>query len=86
MAQSIKKERILSFMKAFLTKRNIDAIEHNAAFICIQVDLMAVLWKEETIAKATLNWQCQFGIPYIIGNILLEIFSKRLKRMLCLDL
>ena len=82
MAQSIKKGQILGFM----TNTNIDAKEHNAAFIYIQVDFMAVLWKEETIAKATLNWQCQFGIPYIIGNILLAIFSKRLKRMLCLDL
>ena len=81
MAQSIKKEQILSFTKAFLTNRNIDAIEHNAAFICIQVDLMAVLWEEETITK-----QLSIGIPSIIGNVLLEIFSKRLKRMLCLDL
>ena len=38
-------------MKALLTNRNIDAIEHNAAFICIQVDLMAVLWKEETVTR-----------------------------------
>ena len=51
MAQSIEKGQIFSFMKAFLTNINIDAIEHNAAFICIQVDLMAVLWKEETITK-----------------------------------
>ena len=51
MAQSIKKEQILSFMKAFLSNRNIDALEHNAALIYIQVDLMAVLWKEEQITK-----------------------------------
>ena len=47
MAQSIKKEQILSFM----TNTNIDFIEHNAAFIYIQVDFLAVLWKEETIIK-----------------------------------
>ena len=51
MAQSIKKGQFLSFMKAFLINRNIDAIEHNAAFISIQVDLMAVLWKEEKVTK-----------------------------------
>ena len=51
MAQSIKKEQILSFMKAFLTNTNIDTIEHNAALIWIQVDFMAVLRKEETIIK-----------------------------------
>ena len=51
MAQSIRKEQILSFMKAFWTNRNINDIEHNAAFICIQVDLMAVLWKEEKVTK-----------------------------------
>ena len=51
MAQSTKKEQILSCMKAFLINRKIDVIEHNAAFICIQVDLMAVLWKEEKVTK-----------------------------------
>ena len=51
MAQSIKKEQILSFMKVFLFDINIDTIEHTAAFICIQVNLMAVLWKEETVTK-----------------------------------
>ena len=51
MAQSIKKEQFLSFTKAFLTNRNIDAIEHNAAFIYIQVDLMAVLWKGGKVIK-----------------------------------
>ena len=51
MENSIKKEQILSFINAFLTCRNIDSKEHNAAFICIQVDLMAGLWKEETITK-----------------------------------
>ena len=81
MAQSTKKEQILSCMKAFLINRKIDVIEHNAAFVCIQVDLMAVLWKEETVRK-----QLSIGIPYMMGNILLKIFSKRLKRMLCLDL
>ena len=51
MVISVQKGQILSFTKAFLTNRNIDAIEHNAAFICIQVDLMAVLWKEETVTR-----------------------------------
>ena len=32
MAQSIKKEQILSFMKAFLTKRNIDALRTQCCF------------------------------------------------------
>ena len=81
MVQSIKKEHFLSFVKAVWTNRNIDATGHNAAFIYIQVDWMAVLWKEETYTK-----QLSIGIPYIIGNILMEIFSKRIKRILCLDL
>ena len=51
MTQSINKEQILSFIKAFLSNRNIDALGHNAALICTQVDLVAVLWKEETITK-----------------------------------
>ena len=51
MAQSIKKGQFLSFMKAFLINRNVDAIEHNAAFISIQVELRAVVWNEETITK-----------------------------------
>ena len=46
-----QKEHFLSFVKAVWTNRNIDATEHNAAFIHIQVDWMAVLWKEETDTK-----------------------------------
>ena len=48
MAQSIKKEHFLSFVKAVWT---INATEHDAAFIYIQVDWMAVLWKDETDTK-----------------------------------
>ena len=46
-----QKEHFLSFVKAVWTNRNIDATEHNAAFIYIQVDWMAVLWKDETDTK-----------------------------------
>ena len=51
MVQSIKKEHFLSFVKAVWTIRNINATEHDAAFIYIQVDWMAVLWKDETDTK-----------------------------------
>ena len=77
MVQSIKKEHFLSYVKAVWTNRNINATEHNAAFIYIQVDWMAVFWKEETYTK-----RLSIGIPYIIGNILLEIFSKRLENVM----
>ena len=68
--KSIKKEQVLSFIKAFLSDRDIDALEHNAALICMQVDLMAVLWKEETITK-----QLSIGNANLASPVSQEMFG-----------
>ena len=65
-----QKGQFLSLIKAFLINRNIDATEHTAAFISIQVDLMAVLWKEETITK-----QLSIGNANLASPVSQEMFG-----------